>query len=137
MRRRFHLCAGYASLALGVLGVFLPILPTTPFIILAAWCFARSDPALAERLYRHPRFGRLLSDWRDQGAIPLKAKVWALSALAASYALTLWLVESTTLPFVLAAIMGSVALYIATRPRPRLRPRPVQDPCDDGPLSSG
>jgi hypothetical protein len=117
--RRFYLCLGYASLALGALGIVLPVLPTTPFVILAAWCFARSHPALAERLYHHPRFGRLLSDWRDQGAIPLRAKVCALAALAVSYGVSVWLIESPTLPFILAATMGSVALYIVTRPRPR------------------
>ena len=124
--RRFYLCLGYASLALGALGVVLPILPTTPFVILAAWCFARSHPALAQRLYGHPRFGRLLSDWRDQGAIPLRAKICALAALAVSYGVCVWLVDSPTPPFILAAVMGSVALYIVTRPRPR----PMRDPCD-------
>jgi uncharacterized membrane protein YbaN (DUF454 family) len=123
MIRRFYLCLGYASLALGIVGIFLPVLPTTPFVLLAAWCFTRSNPALAARLYDHPRFGPLLTAWRDQKAIPLPAKICALTALALSYALILYLIESRVLLAVLAAIMGSVALYIATRPRPR-------DSCD-------
>ncbi|MGO4526683.1 YbaN family protein [Microvirga sp. 2MCAF35] len=117
--RLFFLCLGYASLALGVAGIFLPLLPTTPFVLLAVWCFARSNPALADRLYNHPRFGPLLTSWRDQRAIPRRAKICALTMLALSYALILWLTESPILPITLAAIMGSVALYIATRPAPR------------------
>jgi uncharacterized membrane protein YbaN (DUF454 family) len=119
MMRRIYLCLGYASLALGIVGIFLPVLPTTPFVLLAAWCFARSNPALAERLYSHPRFGPLLTAWRDQRAIPRHAKICALTMLALSYAVILWFAEGRVLPVVLAAIMGSVALYIATRPTPR------------------
>lgn len=119
MLRQLYLCLGYGSLALGVIGIFLPVLPTTPFVLLAVWCFARSNPALAERLYSHPRFGHLLTTWRDQKAIPRRAKIYALSMLAVSYGFILWLTTSAVLPFVLAIIMGSVALYIATRPAPR------------------
>ncbi len=121
MMRRVHLCLGYASLALGIVGIFLPVLPTTPFVLLAVWFFARSDPALAERLYSHPRFGPLLTTWRDEKAIPRRAKVYALGMLALSYGLILWLTESGALPVVLAIVMGGVALYIATRPAPRDR----------------
>ncbi len=119
MTRQLYLCLGYGSLGLGVIGIFLPVLPTTPFVLLAVWCFARSNPVLAERLYSHPRFGTLLTTWRDQKAIPLRAKIYALSMLALSYGLILWLSESNVLPFILAAIMGGVARYIATRPSPR------------------
>lgn len=122
MMRHLYLCLGYASLALGVIGIFLPVLPTTPFVLLAVWFFARSNPALAERLYRHPRFGHLLTTWRDQRAIPRRAKIYALSMLAVSYGLVLWLTDIESLPLILAIIMGSVALYIATRPVPRDRP---------------
>lgn len=130
MRRAF-LCLGYASLALGIAGIFLPLLPTTPFVLLAAWCFARSNPRLAERLYSHPRFGPLLTAWRDQKAIPRHAKIYALTAMAASYAVILWVSHSPVVPVVLAAVMGSVALYIATRPRPRDEAAgPLPDPCE-------
>jgi uncharacterized membrane protein YbaN (DUF454 family) len=121
MMRRLYLCLGYASLALGLVGIFLPVLPTTPFVLLAVWCFSRSHPALADRLYSHPSFGPLLTTWRDQKAIPRRAKVYALSMLALSYGAILWLSDSDILLFALAAIMGSVALYIATRPVPRGR----------------
>lgn len=117
--RRFHLCLGYTSLGLGILGLALPLLPTTPFVLLAVWSFARSNPKLAERLYNDPRFGPLLRDWRDQRAIPIRAKILALAMLALSYILALFLAEGPAIPFILAAIMGSVALYIATRPNPR------------------
>ena len=121
--RRFYLGLGYVSLALGVIGIFLPVLPTTPFVLLAAWCFARSNPVLADRLYNHPRFGALLTAWRDERAIPLRAKLSALTALAVSYGLILWLADTRLVPVILAAIMGSVAVYIATRPRPRAEER--------------
>jgi len=122
--KRFHLGLGYVSLALGVAGIVLPVLPTTPFIILAAWCFARSNPALAAWLHQHPRFGALLTAWRDQGAIPPRAKIYALLAMAASYALTVWLRPGPYLPYILAAVMGAVAIYIVTRPSPRSGPPP-------------
>ncbi|WP_243370158.1 YbaN family protein [Microvirga solisilvae] len=117
--RRLYLSLGYASLALGILGIVLPVLPTTPFVILAAWCFTRSNPALAAWLYDHPRFGTLLTTWRDQRAISPRTKVYALLVMAASYAVAVWLSSSPYLPLILAVVMGSVGLYIATRPTPR------------------
>jgi uncharacterized protein len=123
MMRRLYLGLGYASLVLGIAGIVLPVLPTTPFIILAAWCFARSSPALAAWLYAHPRFGALLTTWRDQGAIPPRAKVYALLAMAASYAVTMCLSPGPSVPYILAAVMGAIAVYIVTRPSPQTRLR--------------
>jgi uncharacterized membrane protein YbaN (DUF454 family) len=114
--RRLHLGLGYLSLALGAIGTVLPLLPTTPFIILAAWCFARSNPGLAARLYNHPHFGPALTVWRDQGALSRRAKALALSSLLICYLISISLVDNRYVPFILAAIMGCVALYIATRP---------------------
>lgn len=118
--RRFQLCLGYASVALGAIGVVLPLLPTTPFLLVAVWCFARANPALAGRLYDHPRFGSLLTAWRDKRAIPWRAKAVAVTTLILSYAWAVWLMESRAAGILPGIIMGGVAFYLLTRPSPRL-----------------
>jgi Uncharacterized protein conserved in bacteria len=116
--RRLYLCLGYGSIALAVLGLALPLLPTTPFLLLAIWCFARSSPERVEWLYEHPRFGGLLSSWRDEGAIPLSAKISAVGALGLSYMVILWTVDSGPVRLIVAVVMAGVTLYVVTRPRP-------------------
>ena len=116
--RRLHLCLGYGSVTLAVLGVVLPLLPMTPFLLLAVWCFARSDPKRVERLHNHPKLGPMLLSWREEGAIALPAKAAAIGALGLSYALILWSTDNQPLRVALAVLMGGVALYLITRPRP-------------------
>jgi len=89
MRRTVYLFSGFAALALGGLGVVLPLLPTTPFVLLAAFCFARSSPRLERKLLEHPRFGRHIRDWRERGAISRQGKIAATVAFAASAAVGL------------------------------------------------
>ena len=69
MKRHFYLVAGWLSLGLGAIGAVLPLLPTVPFVILAAFCFARSSPRLEAWLVGHPVFGPHIAAWRDYGAI--------------------------------------------------------------------
>lgn len=116
--RRFQLCLGYAGIALAALGVFLPLLPTTPFLLLAVWCFARSNPAIADRLYAHPSFGPALTAWRDQRAISRRPKGLALMMLVFSFGATAWLSSGPVVTSIAGATMGSVALYLVTRPIP-------------------
>ncbi|WP_416385509.1 YbaN family protein [Tsuneonella sp. CC-YZS046] len=82
--RKFYLCAGIVSVGLGIIGVALPIMPTVPFLILAAWCFGKSNPALEARLLNHPRYGPHIRAWRENGAIPRIGKLGATFAFAAS-----------------------------------------------------
>ncbi|MVZ98632.1 DUF454 domain-containing protein [Sphingorhabdus sp. IMCC26285] len=86
MKRRLYLAAGFTSVALGTLGTVLPLLPTVPFMILAAFCFARSSPALEARLMDHPRFGHHLVAWREKGVVSRRAKWSAATAFAISLA---------------------------------------------------
>jgi microcystin-dependent protein/uncharacterized membrane protein YbaN (DUF454 family) len=114
-RRALWLGLGYAAVALGVIGIFLPLLPTVPFMILAAFAFANSSPALEARLLAHPRFGPHIRVWRERGAISRRGKAMALTALAASAILGLVLLDGWQMlvPLAVALISGG---WIATRP---------------------
>jgi uncharacterized membrane protein YbaN (DUF454 family) len=87
--KAIYLAAGFLALALAALGALLPLLPTVPFLILAAWCFARGSPALERRLLDHPRFGPAIRLWRESGAISRTSKRAALAAFAFSAVLAL------------------------------------------------
>ena len=80
------------ALGTGTIGIVLPLLPTVPFYILAAFCFARGSPAWEARLFAHPRYGPHLVAWRTRGAISRKGKIAATMAFAVSIALGLWLI---------------------------------------------
>lgn len=113
--RAGYLVAGFISLALGALGLALPILPTVPFVILAAFCFARSSPALERRLVEHPVFGPHIHAWRTRGAINRKGKTAAAAAFAFSAAIGLVLLDApwSLIPAAAAAIGGT---WVLTRP---------------------
>jgi uncharacterized protein len=115
VHRTIWLIAGLVSVALGAVGVVLPILPTVPFLLLAAFCFARSNKAWEAKLLAHPRYGPSLLLWRDKRAIGRKGKVGATIAFIASIiigAFTLPLPWSL-LPLAVAIICGG---WIWTRP---------------------
>ena len=84
MKRRLYLTAGFISVALGVFGAFVPLMPTVAFLILAAFCFARSSPELEARLLNHPRYGAQLTAWREKGVVGRKAKWSATAAFVVS-----------------------------------------------------
>lgn len=115
MIRAGYLVAGFISLALGALGLALPILPTVPFVILAAFCFARSSPALERRLVEHPVFGPHIHAWRTRGAINRRGKAAAAGAFAFSAVIGLVLLDApwSLIPAAAAAIGGT---WVLTRP---------------------
>lgn len=120
--RMLYLAVGWTAVGLALLGVALPLLPTTPFLLVAAWAFAKGSPRLQRWLYAHPRFGPFLTDWRDQGAIPRRAKLMAVGGMTASWALLAATTANPLVPIFAGAGMGAVAVYVATRPEPA-RPR--------------
>ncbi|MBK3734726.1 DUF454 family protein [Azospirillum brasilense] len=135
LRRRMWLALGYAAVGLGIAGTVLPLLPTTPFLLLAAGAFAKSSPALRDRLYRDPRFGPLLRDWQSEGAIPRKAKAAALIGMGVSWAIVALTASRPLVPILAGTCMAAVAVYIVTRPSPS-RPEP-QDAAPDAVAAEG
>ncbi len=119
--RAFWVTCGALSLVLGIIGIFLPLLPTTPFILLAAACFARGSEKFHHWLITHQRFGPLVRDWQAHRSIPLRAKCLALSMMWISMGTTAWLlrgrpVSSLTLLAIGLAVTGWM-VRLPTRPR--------------------
>ena len=101
--------AGGLSVGLGVAGIFLPLLPTTPFLLLAAACYAQSSPHRLQRLLRNRWFGRYLRDYRGGRGIPAWVKAWTLTLLWATIALTA--IFATGLLWV-RILLGTIAIGV-------------------------
>jgi uncharacterized membrane protein YbaN (DUF454 family) len=115
VRRALWLALGVTAVALGTIGAFLPLLPTVPFFILAAFAFSRSHPVWENRLLNHPRYGAALRAWRDKGVISRTGKRAATGAFAISIALGL---VALPLPWALAPVLVAIIClsWIWTRP---------------------
>lgn len=114
--RRLWYVLGMVALVLGIIGIALPVVPTVPFLLLAAAAFARSSPRLERRILNHPTYGPPVRAWRERGAIGRLAKVWATLAMACGVGFSLiagmplWVVATQ------AMICTAVAAFVVTRP---------------------
>ncbi|MCW1404389.1 YbaN family protein [Pararhodobacter zhoushanensis] len=127
MLRLFWMIAGGLSLAVGVAGIVLPLVPTTPLLLLAAYCFARSSPRLEAWLLDHPRLGPPIHHWRAEGAISSRAKTLAMVAIGAAFALSVFLQLPVKLLVIQGVTLGAVIVFILTRPTPRLSTHHTSD----------
>ncbi|MEM6474945.1 MAG: YbaN family protein [Pseudomonadota bacterium] len=113
--RRLYLAAGIVFVGLGVVGAILPIVPTVPFLLVATFCFARSNPAWEQKLLDHPQYGPQIRDWQERRAITRKTKVVSIAMIAAGIGFTYF-----TLGFpwvwISVAVLVIVGGWIASRP---------------------
>lgn len=107
---------GIAAVAAGVVGIVLPLVPTTPFLLLAAFAFSRSSPRFEAWLIDHPRLGPPIRDWRAHRAIGRRAKVVAVGLMAATLAATWAAGVGTTILVVQIVVLAAVSVFILTRP---------------------
>jgi uncharacterized membrane protein YbaN (DUF454 family) len=108
--------AGIICLVIGLIGIIVPLLPTTPFVLLAAFCFQKGSDRLHQWLIGHPRFGPLIANWRERGAIPRNAKRNAIIALAAVLFVSWLLGVGTNVLLIQSVVLATVATFILTRP---------------------
>jgi len=107
---------GWLCVGLGAIGAFLPLLPTVPFLLLAAFCFARSSERVHQWLIEHPRFGPPIADWRRNGAIRRQVKWISTASIVASFAIPALMGVKPAILAVQAVALICVSVFIWTRP---------------------
>ena len=115
MLRPLWTAAGLLLVGLGIIGLILPMMPGVVFFIAAAFCFARGNPALEQRLLLHPHIGPHLTAWRDRGALSARGKRAAVAMMALAAALTWWTI-GWPWAALSSAVLLVVAMWIVTRP---------------------
>jgi uncharacterized membrane protein YbaN (DUF454 family) len=109
--------SGVFFVALGTVGIFVPGLPTTPFLLLAAACYSRGDPVAREKLVSHPRYGPALRAWFDHGAVSRRAKVLATVVMSISVSIGIWVARMEFwLACVVVTTVACVAVWLWMRP---------------------
>lgn len=110
--RLLLLASGWILVGLAVLGAILPLLPTTPFLILAATCFYKSSPRFYTWLYANRFFGKYLSDYRERKGVPMQVKIWTLAFTWTSLFVSIWLVHIGWLRVFLILIGVAVTIHL-------------------------
>jgi len=110
------LILGLISFSLGVIGVYLPILPTVPFILLSTFLFSKSSERLHHWLITHPVFGESIADWQRNRAISRRVKILSTVSIIASFGIVLALGLKPLVLFIQAIILCGVMVFIWSRP---------------------
>lgn len=108
MIRKLYLIGGFISLFLAFWGALLPLLPTTPFLLLAGFCFSRSSEKMHRWLHTNRVFGQYLKDYEEKRGIPLKIKILVLSFLWLSFLLTALFITQHIIPMILLPLMATI-----------------------------
>lgn len=116
--RLIWLVAGGLSLVAGIIGIALPLLPTTPFLLLAAYCFARGSTTLHRWLVNHPRLGPPIRDWETHRAISRRGKLLAMIGIVAVLAISILAGVATRVIIIQIVVLSAVSIFILTRPLP-------------------
>ncbi|MDR0368705.1 MAG: YbaN family protein [Bacteroidales bacterium] len=112
MRNTVLITAGSLALALAIAGIFLPLLPTVPFVLLAASCYLKASPRLYRWLTSHPLFGKIILDYKENKIIPLRAKIYTIVLLWVSIGVSIFLVSVIWVRILLLLIAAGVSIHV-------------------------
>jgi uncharacterized membrane protein YbaN (DUF454 family) len=118
MTRLVSLALAYVFVALAIIGAFLPILPTVPFLLLAAGFAAKGSERLHHWIYNHPKYGKIIIDWEQEGAIARGSKYLSATMLCVSWTILYYRSYDTWILTVVALVFVAVSTYVFTRPEP-------------------
>lgn len=114
--RAIYMVSGFCALALAIVGIVLPLLPTTPFLLVSAFCFARSSPKFHDWLLAHPYFGTVIKEWQQYRAISKRSKISAMVVILFTMVLSVALRVPTSILIIQIIVLSLSALFILTRP---------------------
>ena len=112
LKRQLLITAGTLSLAVGIIGIAVPVLPTTPFLLLAAGCYLRSSPRFYNWLMTNRLFGAYIRNYIEGRGIPVKVKLFIIILLWAAIGVSIWLTANLTVTLILLIIATGVTLHI-------------------------
>lgn len=116
MKKTFYSSIGYLSIMLGIIGAFLPLMPTTCFLILAVWAFSKSNPRMKEKILQHPKFGPVIKNWINHKTICRKTKNTISLSIIAAFSISLYICKaSIMISSLLVSGMLLLLIYINTR----------------------
>lgn len=112
VRKRLLFVLGFVSLILGIVGIILPLLPTTPFLLLSAYCFSRSSEKFHNYILNNKVFGQYIRDYNEKKGITLKNKITAISFLVLSIGFSMYKVDHFHVRIMLAVVFMGVSFHI-------------------------
>jgi hypothetical protein len=118
MKRFASLLLAYVFLAFAIIGVFVPGIPTVPFLILTSWFAARGSERLHGWLYAHPQLGKLLIDWEQKGAVSGTSKVIAVLMLIVSWIAMYYRVGNLWFMVFITVLFVAITVFLVSRPKP-------------------
>ena len=116
MKRTILISLGWLCVGLGFVGVFVPGIPTTIFLIIALWAFTKSSEKLRHWLLNHKRFGPILNNWQEHKVVPRRAKILMVVLMSLAVILFYYSSQSLILTIGLIIILISVAVYVISLP---------------------
>ena len=116
MKRTILISLGWLCVGLGFVGVFVPGIPTTIFLIIALWAFTKSSEKLRHWLLNHKRFGPILHNWQEHKVVPRRAKILMVVLMSLAVILFYYSLQSLILTIGLIIILVSVAIYVISLP---------------------